>query len=245
MTTPRDLRDFYDRETTAIERYSSKDFWASRYHNKRMSILQNIMRHSFEKCNSFLDVGCGTGEYLSFARNLAGCVCGLDLSMRYIERCKSDKANSLILGDFRLLPFRNCAFEYVLCSEVIEHTNDQSEAIHEILRVSSKSVLISTPNHGIFRRFLSRVRPKQLKLIDERVGHVAILKFPDLLNKFNHQDWRVAIAFTAHVFPPALDEIRIPRIVAPLIGLAERLMDKLMPFMGSISIIYLESINSK
>ncbi len=241
MTNSIDVKDFYENEALHSARYSTKHFWESRYHNKRMALLQILLASSFVKCKTFLDIGCGTGEYLSFGGKLANYVCGLDISKSYLHRCKFSKAGDLIIGDLGNLPFQNQAFDCVLCSEVIEHIKPHEFAIREILRVSRNSVIVSTPNHGVLRILMARLRKQKLASTDAKVGHVNILRFSELLPKFKSRGWRISLAFTKNVFPPFLDEIHFPKAAAPLIDLLECVMNNLLPAMGSITIINLES----
>jgi ubiquinone/menaquinone biosynthesis C-methylase UbiE len=240
MTNSKNLSDFYDSEALVIERYASKYFWERRYHRKRMIVLQRILKDILPQCETFLDVGCGTGEYLLFSKHYSHQVFGLDLSKRYLQRSKPHKISGLILGDVRALPFRDLAFDCTLCSEVIEHVKEQNTSILETLRIARKFVLLSTPNQGILRIFVSRLAKHLLARIDTRVGHTGILKFPDLIQKFRNEQWKIADAFTIHVFPPVLDTIHLPKFAAPLIYKLECFLDRIMPLLGSISIVYLE-----
>ncbi len=235
-----DAREFYDNEALVSARYSTEHFWENRYHNKRRGIVEKLLRNSFDGCKTYLDIGCGTGEYLSFAGRFVNYVCGLDISKNYLWRCKSSEADDLIVGDSQKLPFQKQAFDCVLCSEVIEHVDPQETTIEEALRVSRKSAVISTPNHGIFRVLLAKLGKRKLSSIDAEVAHINILRFQELVSKFVNSEWRLSVAFTVNVFPPFLDLIRFPKAVAPVVGMLEWAMDKLLPSMGSITVIRLD-----
>jgi ubiquinone/menaquinone biosynthesis C-methylase UbiE len=241
MTNSTQSRDFYDKEALVTARYSTERFWENRYHNKRRVIVQTILKNSLSGCETFLDIGCGTGEYLSFAQQRVIGVRGLDVSKCYLHRCKLSKANDLILGDCRNLPFKDGAFDSVLCSEVIEHIQPFETAIRELLRISRKTLVVSTLNHGILRMLLARLRKRKLASIDAEVGHINILRFPELLSKFNNHGWKTSVALTVNIFPPFLDTIPFPRAMAPLMDFLEHIMDKLLPSMGSVTVINLES----
>lgn len=244
MTKAIDIRDFYDREAMTSARYSTKHFWEQRYHNKRRIILKAFLQNSLRFCNTFVDIGCGTGEYLLLAKQFLNQVCGLDVSKRYLHRCKPAKAQHLIQADSRCLPFQNQVFDFVLCSEVIEHINPNENAIAEVFRLARKFALVSTPNHGLLRILMGKLNRQKVASVDSSVGHINIQTFSELLPKFRNQKWKIADAFTLHIFPPTLDEIRLPTAAAPLVGLLERVLNKILPSMGSVTIIYLQSISA-
>jgi ubiquinone/menaquinone biosynthesis C-methylase UbiE len=67
------------------------------------------------------------------------------------------------------LPFRNQAFDLVLCSEVLEHLEHPLEALRELIRVSARYVLITVPREPIFQ-LLNRTG-RALRLCSD-AGHI-------------------------------------------------------------------------
>jgi ubiquinone/menaquinone biosynthesis C-methylase UbiE len=240
MTGTRSLIKFYDAEALVIERYASKYFWERRYNCKRMNVLNQILKDILPYCETFLDVGCGTGEYLAYSKTYSPQVYGVDISRSYLQRNKPHKISDLILCDIKALPFRDLSFDCVLCSEVIEHVKGQNTSIKEIFRIARNFVLVSTPNHGLIRIIGSRFAKHLLAQIDARVGHLKILKFSDLKEKFTNKEWKIIKAFTVHIFPPSLDTIHLTKHVLRLIDKLESFFDRTLPLLGTISIICLE-----
>ena len=90
-----------------------------------------------------LDVGCGT--------NPKGDV-NLDVSIdrslhRHNALINVKKIQNFLLGDINCLPFRDKAFTETVCNHVLEHKGvNPNLAIREMVRVSSKKVIITLPH---------------------------------------------------------------------------------------------------
>ena len=81
-----------------------------------------------------LDVGCGNTEHTLRETN----VIHAD-----IDRGAFDLE---VLCDIQHLPFRDCCFNVVHASHVLEHIDDPLDAIKELARVSSRVCVVSVPN---------------------------------------------------------------------------------------------------
>jgi len=105
-----------------------------------------------------LDVGCGSGWYLEKLSTREGVLLyGLDLSFRNIRYARgkdSDFSVSLVQGDAENLSFKDMAFDFVLCSEVIEHLTDPLMAPREISRVCRDYAIVTTPTNTTLYRLL-------------------------------------------------------------------------------------------
>lgn len=102
-----------------------------------------------------LDVGSANG---AFAIELAKCgakkVYGIDIAKRFVENARK-KATELKIrnvefkqADARELPFKDETFDFVICTEVLEHVPNFKKAICEIKRVLKPNgeFLITVPN---------------------------------------------------------------------------------------------------
>jgi len=112
------------------------------YHNKVWRLLDKTGR-------SILDVGCGRG---SFMRIINGrrkfFTVGCDLYLPFLKECKQNKIyDEHVLCDARFLPFRRCAFDIVLCLEVIEHLpkKDSLRLLKQMEEIAQQQIVISTP----------------------------------------------------------------------------------------------------
>jgi 2-polyprenyl-3-methyl-5-hydroxy-6-metoxy-1,4-benzoquinol methylase len=92
-----------------------------------------------------LDAGCGGGRHLCEPFRTAGVdVAGVDL--KWEDLCKTRGYLSLMAGetsgrwvvsqaDVTKLPFADGSFDIVICSEVLEHIEDNRSAVRELVRV--------------------------------------------------------------------------------------------------------------
>ena len=83
-----------------------------------------------------LDIGTGTGTNLKMLRDLGYAeVSGLDRSPAAIAYCESRGLGAVRQGDVCALPFEADSFDLVLATDVIEHVDDDGQALQEIHRV--------------------------------------------------------------------------------------------------------------
>ncbi|MFA0743163.1 MAG: hypothetical protein DFNUSKGM_003296 [Candidatus Fervidibacter sacchari] len=81
-----------------------------------------------------LDLGCGTGGSFSLLRNF-GTVVGLDVSPLALKFAKEKGMKHLVLGSAENLPFADNCFDIVAVLDVLEHLDDDCQALREIWRV--------------------------------------------------------------------------------------------------------------
>lgn len=88
-----------------------------------------------------LDVACGTGRWLErVVRAGATAAAGVDLSRAMLEvaRSKPCLPGRLVRGDGLLLPFRNEAADFVICSFALSHIERLHLIAREIARVARR-----------------------------------------------------------------------------------------------------------
>jgi SAM-dependent methyltransferase len=107
-----------------------------------------------------LENGCGVGMYVDHLIPFAGRVTGLEYDFSRARQAYSHSPNILCAAGENL-PFPDDSFDLILSHEVLEHVQDDSAALHEMVRVLRPGgrALIFVPNrgypfetHGIFWR---------------------------------------------------------------------------------------------
>lgn len=92
----------------------------------------------------WLDLGCGGSPRGNF---------NLDLfhgdSPHTVQKIDAKKINNFTLGDASILPYRDNMFVIVSAYHLIEHLLVPTDCIKEMVRVSSKYVVVVVPNHPI------------------------------------------------------------------------------------------------
>lgn len=110
-----------------------------------------------------LDAGCGFGRHSMEFLSRGAVVFSLDMDMESLKKTsyilsemkkqKSTENESrymVQLGDALNLPFRENTFDSIICSEVMEHVDDDRKACHELTRVLKRGGRIAITVPTIF-----------------------------------------------------------------------------------------------
>lgn len=101
--------------------------------------------------NSILEIGIGTKYVYNNLCEQGKDIIGYDIDRNY---------DPDILGDIRSLPFKEESFECVICSHVIEHLPLEdvlSRILPELIRVTSKYIVLSTPNYPLSVKIFKKI----------------------------------------------------------------------------------------
>jgi SAM-dependent methyltransferase len=242
-----DLRQRYEDEARTVFRYDSASFWDGRYHRRRFSLIRDRLHSLLPTAQHFLDVGCGSGEYLALAHQLGvPGVFGTDLSFGYCHRASDlSSADAVLQASADMLPLEGSSIDVVLCSEVLEHLPPaiSTRAITELCRVARHAIVITTPNNdAAIRNIARRLRPDAVERLDAEVGHINLLgldQWSRLVGSI--PGWRVATLESAHVLPPVVGErLHFPSSIAPLVDRIEDIMTQRSPRSGNCLVVVLE-----
>ncbi|HUU89937.1 MAG TPA: class I SAM-dependent methyltransferase [Phycisphaerae bacterium] len=106
--------------------------------------LETICSFVPEETGTILDIGSGGGEIVQALRDREYWTVATDCSSAAMSRYGGER----VLCDCMDLPFPAGLFDFVTCTEVLEHLDQErmDATLHEIARVVRSYVLISVPN---------------------------------------------------------------------------------------------------
>lgn len=170
-------------------------------------LLWNFFRNltnltAAKKVDSILDVGCGEGFTLNRLKEkgIGKKLEGIEYQNAAIELGKKTYPDIKITqGSIYELPYKDNAFDLVLCTEVLEHLDNPQKALKELVRVSNKLLVISVPNEPFFM-LAQLVRGKNWSRFGndiEHINHWTMFGFP----KFIKQNAGAKVHILAKRFP--------------------------------------------
>lgn len=111
-----------------------------------------------------LDAGCGNGVTLRHLRERYGVrCCGLDLSMEMLAAARDeDGEGSLVRARMEEIPFRNDAFQGVLCECVLSHTNAEV-VVWEFSRIVEEGGFLILSD--LYRLFPGSAAPQGMEVL--------------------------------------------------------------------------------
>ena len=120
-----------------------------------------------------LEVGCGTGHWLSVMRNQARFVIGLDLSTNMLQRAQSATPDTpLVRGRAELLPYRAQSFDRVFCINAFHHFAEKRKFLIEarrVLRPDGGLMIVGLdPHAGLDRWWIYDYFPETVELDRQR-----------------------------------------------------------------------------
>jgi SAM-dependent methyltransferase len=87
-----------------------------------------------------LDVGCGVKPYYPFFAPVASSYIGVDV----VENPAAE-----LRGSVEDLPVEDESFDVVLCTQVLEHSDDPAQAVRELRRVTAPGGRVLASTHGV------------------------------------------------------------------------------------------------
>ena len=133
-----------------------------------------------ERGSRVFDVGCGTGRYTFCLTEMTGAEAwGLDASRGMLTKACAKTPGRWIWGDATALPAQDESFDAVLIMLVLQHVEDEVQALTEAFRILKPGgrLVIVTVSHGRIRRHLMRHFPGMVQLDLDRFIPLPELKW--------------------------------------------------------------------
>ena len=139
-----DVDLFYDRMAAKGDWHEVANSYETQ---RRLDIIGQILQDFDLEGKTLLDGGSGGGHFSAMACRLRANVTSLDVGEALLEQVREKCDSKTIVGDLMSLLFDDGFFDFVLSTEVIEHTPDPAVALSELARVVKPggTILVTTP----------------------------------------------------------------------------------------------------
>ena len=116
------------------------------FRGRRAIFTRVLERFERRRDLRILDIGFGTGAMLTFLSRY-GYVVGMDMSQEAIRFARARSDRPMLVGDVRRVPLRAGAVDLVTAFDILEHVDDDGDALHELARVCRHGgfVLLTVP----------------------------------------------------------------------------------------------------
>ena len=161
--------------------------------NFTYKIILKTFDKYIDKNEKILDIGCGAGSLAFYYASKGNKVVGIDISGSAIESAKkSAKLLKLKNIEFEVMNFPTQAlrekFDRVICSEVIEHLEDDTLAldkIYKLLKPHGKAIITTPSKNAPLHRL------GYAKNFDIRVGHLRRYTMEELVKKSKKAGFKI------------------------------------------------------
>lgn len=177
MSNRKEIHEQYHKKTKAQYKIINEKNFTYR-------IILSVINKYLKKNEKILDIGCGAGTIDFYLANKGHNVTGIDISTKAIAKCIETVKNLELRNiKFKQIDFPNETikdkFDFIICSEVIEHLKDDNLALKKIFKLLNKSgiVILTTPSEYAPLHKLGLT-----KKFDKRVGHLRRYKMEELKN---------------------------------------------------------------
>lgn len=163
---PREYDIMYNLEST---------YW---WHTGMISIMEQMLAHTFSRDSKLLDIGCGTGAKMQLLAKYCD-VWGIDIHPRAIELCGKRGLKNVQTGDATALPFEDKTFTHAICCDVHTNLEDDAAGMREAFRVlkpggyfyvSEQAYPVLRGQHDLSQGSLRRYTRKRLKEMLGKAG---------------------------------------------------------------------------
>lgn len=167
-------------------------------------ILKLFKEFVKSKDSRLLEIGCGMGHTSVSLSKIISKLVGIDISIEGIKIAKERVNNAeFIVGDATALPFKDKCFDCVIVKDVLEHIENDLQAIKEVNRVlKNGGLLIVYVPYSLDDSFSFESVIKKIfrYTIDDKVGHVRRYNEKEIKEKLREFDIIKSFYFAHFLF---------------------------------------------
>lgn len=127
--------DFFDSDANnfSYDRWTGSKNATQDYLATEIFLTNTISKHSSNNIHA-LDLGVGTGMWLSVLQNQFDKVIGVDFSFQMLSHAtlRTNQKTKLVKADIRKLPLREESFDFIWASHVFEYLHDVDMILNQI-----------------------------------------------------------------------------------------------------------------
>ncbi len=149
--TPDKIGDYYKSEDYLSHNDEKKGLFAKIYNSVKKINIKNKFKIAISRQLSgvsLLDIGCGVGDFLLYAKEKGCDITGIEPN-NDARKIAEKKLNCKILSPEELQNIPDNAFDVVTMWHVLEHVADLKTEIHHLQRILRKDgrLILALPNH--------------------------------------------------------------------------------------------------
>ncbi len=202
--------------------YESKNPVRFYLHNRRKSVIMELIGRYGPHSGRGLDIGSGVGTYTWRMLQKCGRVTCVDNDSDLLnfmrDKFGANERLDLLHSDAISLPFKDDTFDLVLCSEVLEHVSSPKSMLREIGRVKKADgrIILSTPQKFSMPELTAKVffskclRPMTEFIVREAIhdpGHVSLQTSSSLQHILWDLGFNVVTVKYTGAFVPVISEL--------------------------------------
>lgn len=206
--------------------------------SKKVYEAERIRGEKYDDKSSFLDIGCGGGNYLEAAEALGWNAYGIEIDKENAQKAR-DRGLDVNIGTLQVANYPGNFFDLIQLKQVLEHVQDPFSLINEIYRIFKKGgiLVVDTPNQeGLIPKLKIRFHLKKeeygfLQPAEHMHMYAFTLKtLSQLLKRNNFAIKKKLITIPGDlIYQPLLSQRIINKIILKLTDVFKR---------GSILVIY-------